>query len=52
MRDTSQSALGTVAKMFSDGAVAGVGVVEFGDEHIVRNPIVAQVEAAFKSLIQ
>lgn len=49
MRRTSESALAAVVEMFSDGSVPGVGVVQFGDEHIVRNPIIAHVEAAFRA---
>lgn len=49
MRRKSESALAIVVEMFKDGSVPGMGVVEFGDEHIVRNPIIAHVEAAFRA---
>lgn len=49
MKRRSESALAAVVDMFSDGSVPGMGVVQFGDEHIVRNPIIAHVEAAFRA---
>ena len=50
LRDRSTSALRQVVAMFGGGDVPGAASVEFGEEHIVRSEMCAQIEAAFKRI--
>lgn len=47
IRRPSQSALPQIIEMFEAEPIVGVGVMHIGEEHIVRNPLVREVERLF-----